>query len=105
MPSTITDLRRFIDSVGGPEHVAARLGVRAGSVYGYAKAGRASPRWYGALCLLADEYGVARPGLDLFGMRALQPVTGPEQLLGHARTLENSAARLRAIARHPAVAA
>ena len=98
-PAAITDLRRFVDSVGGIEDVGYRLGVQPKAVYRYAGLGQAGAGRYAPLCRLADEFGVARPSIDWFHWKKLRPLSEPDQLMQQAQVMENTAARLRARAR------
>ncbi len=70
--------RKFIISLGGYRKVAARLGKPPTTVHHWscAEDGKFPSHLYRAFCELADEIGVARPGLELFRFVSLPPAPG-----------------------------
>ena len=65
--------REFIDKLGGYREVAARVGVSDKTMHSHIMARKLPPRWYRAFCALAQERGLASPGMDLFAFVDLPP--------------------------------
>lgn len=63
--------RLFIDQLGGYRAVSSRLGVKSTTLHSHITAEKMPPKWYKALCELADERCVAHPRADLFDFKPL----------------------------------
>jgi len=77
-------VRHFIDRLGGYRPVAARLGVAPTTLHSHMTSGKLPPRFYRALCSLADEAGIARPGDSLFSFAPLKSTAGADTTRGAA---------------------
>ncbi len=66
-----TNLRTFIDQLGGYRAVAARLGKSPTTLHGYMQCGKIPARFFDAMTRLADECGIAQPDRSLFSFDSL----------------------------------
>ncbi|WP_110815522.1 hypothetical protein [Pseudoroseicyclus aestuarii] len=68
-----TDLRRFIDSLGGYRAAARRFGMGPTTLHTHLSRGTLPTKFYRSATALADEKSVPRPDPQLFSFQALLP--------------------------------
>lgn len=66
-----SDLRSFIEALGGTRTAAPRLGLGTVTLYGYIQAGRLPAKFYRACCQLAVTDAIDPPAQTLFDFKAL----------------------------------